>query len=96
MQDILVPLAAIIAVVWAATEALGRAFPVRKEVFAMALGPLTGVVTWRLGFLPLPGELGVIEGLATAAFIGLLATFAAEKAHDRGAKPIAKALKGKK
>ena len=96
MQEILVPFAAIIAVVWAATEGLGMAIPTRKTYIAAILGPLAGVVAWRLGYVELPEHLHVAEGVAVAAFLGLLATFAAEKMHDRGAKPIARALKGKR
>jgi hypothetical protein len=96
MNEILVSMAAMIAVVWAATEGIGRLLPIPNTYIAGVLGPATGIVSWRLGYLALPVEVSIWEGVLVSAFVGLLATFAAEKVHDRGAKPLARLLKGKK
>ncbi len=74
----LVPL---IAVVWAATEALGRMLTWRKDRIALLLGPATTLVAYLAGWLPAPCTEG-IWCYVGVGLIGLLATLAAGVAND--------------
>jgi hypothetical protein len=80
VEQLLAVLAVISAVVWTATEGIGRIFPWRKDRIAIVLGPISGVVAHGIGQLSLSGH-GYWDWIA-AGFFGLLATLAAGVAND--------------
>jgi hypothetical protein len=82
LTEVIAPLVAAAAIVWVATEGIGRAFKVKKEYLALVFGPVTGVMMYRLGFLAI-GETNVYWAYGMAAFFGLLATFTADYAHTK-------------
>lgn len=80
--------AALAAAVWAATEGIGRALGVRKDLVALVLGPLGGVMLYASGFVVDPEGMRVRwAGWVAAGLCGLLATFAAAQLNDRVVKP---------
>jgi len=93
MTDLLLPLAGIIGVVWAASEIIGRSIPkLGKDQVALLLGPMLGLIAHWMGFLALPGVEGW-KAYVAAVFFGLIATAAAGIAHDKIAKPTARAAR---
>ena len=78
-------LATIAALVWGATEGLGRTTGWRKDRIALGLGPSAAVVAHGMGWLNLGGH-GLWDWVAAAVF-GLIVTITAGAGHDYGVKP---------
>lgn len=84
MNELFIDLATIAAVVWGATEGIGRMIKWPKDKIALALGPVAGVVSESVGHLD-AGE-GAL-GYVAAGFYGLLVTMGAGALHDYVVKP---------
>lgn len=61
-------------IVLAATEAIGRATRLRKDLAAVLIGPLGGLAAYGAGFLPVEHVETRLGGWIMALFAGLAAT----------------------
>jgi hypothetical protein len=98
MEDnVMLAMATLSGTIWGVTEGLANAWKriskafghpmiVPKDLFALILGPLMGVIWFRQGYLPI-GETAVGWAYFTAALYGLMGTFGATLVNDKMVRP---------
>ena len=103
MEDnALLAFSAMAGVLWAAVEGLansfnkimaafGKAVTIPKDLFALILGPVMGIVWYTQGYIPL-GDMAAAWAYLTSALYGLLGMFVATLFNDKAVKPLTSTL----